>query len=61
VCSSDLHFERKFLSWTLKEFIFFPVDYKTEQEKEEKHGLKFYVNISPWWNQGFPNWYLEIK
>lgn len=32
-----------------------------EQEKEEKHGLKFFVNISPWWSGGFPNWYLEIK
>ena len=32
-----------------------------EQEKEEKHGLKFFANISPWWNGGFPNWYLEIK
>lgn len=26
----SFHFERKFLSWTLKEFIFFPVEYKTE-------------------------------
>ena len=31
-----------------------------EQEKEEMHGLKFFVNISPWWNVGFPNWYLNV-
>ena len=31
----SLHFERKFLSWTLKEYIFYPVSPKDEEDKEE--------------------------
>lgn len=32
-----------------------------EPEREENYGLNFWVTISTWWNQGFPNWYLKIK
>lgn len=34
--SRSVHFARKFLSWSLNEFIFYPVEYQDEQEKEEK-------------------------
>ena len=32
----SVHFERKCFSWALKEYIFYPVNYKDEKEKEEK-------------------------
>ena len=34
---------------------------QSSQEKEEIHGLNFYSNIKPWWNDGYPEWYLEVK
>lgn len=30
-------------------------------EDETSHGLKFTTFISTWWNQGYPEWYLEVK
>jgi ubiquinone/menaquinone biosynthesis C-methylase UbiE len=47
----SFHFERKFLSWTLKEFIFFPVDYKTEQEKEEKSHYIYICTKNKEWKE----------
>ena len=47
----SFHFERKFLSWTLKEFIFFPVDYKSEQEKEEKSHYIYICTKNKEWKE----------
>lgn len=34
--SRSFHFERTFLSWTLKEYIFSPVEAESDKDKEEK-------------------------
>ena len=35
--------------------------YEQSQEKEKISGLSFYVSIKPWWNDGYPEWYLEVN
>ena len=47
----SFHFERKFLSWTLKEFILHPVSFQNEEEKEEKSHYIYVCTKNPDWRQ----------
>ena len=45
------HFTRPFLSWSLQEFIFYPVDAKDEKEKEEKSHYIYACTKKPDWEE----------
>lgn len=34
--------------------------FSQNEEKEVIHDLSFFVSIKPWWNEGYPSWYLNI-
>ena len=49
--SRSMHFTREMFSWTLKEYIFYPVDYKDEQEKEEKSHYIYVCTKNDKWRE----------
>lgn len=46
-----MHFTRDMFSWTLKEYIFYPVDYKDEKEKEEKSHYIYVCTKNAKWRE----------
>ena len=49
--SRSMHFTREMFSWTLKEYIFYPIDYKDEQEKEEKSHYIYVCTKNDKWRE----------
>jgi ubiquinone/menaquinone biosynthesis C-methylase UbiE len=47
----SIHFQRPFLSWDLNEFVFYPVDFKDEKDKDEKSHYIYICTKNKKWRE----------